>query len=115
MASHLCMVSMITRKSSWKRRCTRRFMPGERSKLGRSRTKRRPRWLEDSPSILEKRGETQLRTAVAFILAVSLAGVARSQEVPKDYAHAANYLGRKGDFKASVFRIGIPRSDLHVR
>ena len=56
-----------------------------------------------------------MRTAVAFILAVSLCGLAHSQEVPKDYADAANYLGRKGDFKANVFRIGIPRSDLHVR
>jgi hypothetical protein len=37
-----------------------------------------------------------------------------SQEMPKDYQEVLTYLGRKGDFKANVLRVNIPRNDLSV-
>jgi hypothetical protein len=44
-----------------------------------------------------------------------LASLVFAQEVPKDYADAATYLNKKGDYKANVFKLGIPRNDLHMR
>jgi hypothetical protein len=39
---------------------------------------------------------------------------ARAQEIPPDYQEVLKQLDRKGDFKASVLKIGIPRNDLTV-
>jgi len=54
-----------------------------------------------------------MKLAAIFLLA-ALTPCAFTQEIPKEYADAAAYLSRKGDFKDNVFRIGIPRSDLKV-
>lgn len=56
-----------------------------------------------------------MKLALIPLLALTLVSFAPAQETPKDYADAAAYLGRKGDFKANVFRIGIPRSDVQFR
>lgn len=36
----------------------------------------------------------------------------QSQEMPPEYQQALKILGRKGDFKANVLKVGIPRDDL---
>lgn len=56
-----------------------------------------------------------MKAAVISLMFIAGFALVGAQDVPKDYADAANYLGRKGDYKANVFKIGIPRSDLHVR
>jgi len=37
-----------------------------------------------------------------------------AQETPSDYQEVLKYLDRKGDFKASVLKVNIPRSDLKM-
>ncbi len=41
-------------------------------------------------------------------------GLALAQPLPRDYEEALTILGRKGDFKEGVLKIGIPRGDLKV-
>lgn len=40
--------------------------------------------------------------------------LAQAQELSKDYQAVGSFLGRTGDFKAKVFKIGFPRNDLQV-
>ncbi len=54
---------------------------------------------------------------MTYALAFSLAhagALAQAQEIPKEYQEALTILGKKGDYKDGVFKVGIPRSDLHV-
>jgi hypothetical protein len=37
-----------------------------------------------------------------------------AQTMPKDYQEVLTFLGRAGDFKASVLKVNVPRSDLQV-
>src|SRR5258708_31606940 len=37
-----------------------------------------------------------------------------AQEVPSDYQEVLKFLDRKGDFKAGVLKVNIPRSDLKM-
>jgi len=57
-----------------------------------------------------------MKTITAVVLAIGLVGVAaaRAQEMPAEYQDVLKALGRQGDFKASVLKIGIPRKDLTV-
>jgi hypothetical protein len=53
--------------------------------------------------------------AISFLtLAVLYAGPARAQDMPADYQDVLRQLDRKGDFKANVLKISIPRNDLMV-
>ncbi len=48
-------------------------------------------------------------------LCVLYCGVsAFAQEVPSDYQEVLKFLDRKGDFKAGVLKVNIPRSDLKM-
>jgi hypothetical protein len=48
-------------------------------------------------------------------LCSTLLGVgARAQEMPADYQEVLRSLGRKGDFKAGVLKVNIPRADLKM-
>src|SRR6267154_5072123 len=48
-------------------------------------------------------------------LCLLLCGVsAFAQEVPSDYQEVLKFLDRKGDFKAGVLKVNIPRSDLKI-
>lgn len=50
------------------------------------------------------------------IITLTLAAlVAHAQDMPADYASVLTTLGKKGDFKANVLKVNIPRNDLHVR
>lgn len=56
-------------------------------------------------------------TACATALALSNLMVnrpAQAQEIPADYQEVLTYLGKKGDYKANVLKVNIPRSDLKV-
>src|SRR5258708_29863168 len=51
----------------------------------------------------------------ASVLSVTLGGVrAQGQEMPKQYQAVLDTLGKKGDYKAGVLKINIPRNDLTV-
>jgi len=50
---------------------------------------------------------------IGCLLALTSISVS-AQETPKEYQQVLALLGRSGDFKASVLKVNIPRSDLHV-
>src|SRR5260370_28522949 len=55
------------------------------------------------------------RVVLFASLCVLLCGVsAFAQEVPSDYQEVLKFLDRKGDFKAGVLKVNIPRSDLKM-
>ncbi len=49
------------------------------------------------------------------IIALMLAGLAGAQDMPSDYAAVLTALGKKGDYKANVLKVNLPRNDLKVR
>ncbi len=51
---------------------------------------------------------------LAMACAAGWVPAARAQEMPSDYQEVLNYLGKKGDYKASVLKVNIPRNDLTV-
>ncbi len=55
-------------------------------------------------------------TVVVGILLVLCANAipVRAQEMPSDYQDVLKFLDRKGDYKASVLKVNIPRSDLKM-
>jgi hypothetical protein len=52
--------------------------------------------------------------AIATAVWVAPCGFAQSNQLPNDYQEALTILGKKGDFKDNVLKIGIPRNDLKV-
>lgn len=58
---------------------------------------------------LVKRGTTFLLSTLC-VMFVGLCAFA--QEMPSDYHEVVKSLDRKGDFKAGVLKVNIPRSDL---
>jgi hypothetical protein len=56
------------------------------------------------------------RSSIVCALAVALCGAASAfaQDVPADYQDVLKYLGKQGDYKASVLKVNIPRNDLAV-
>jgi hypothetical protein len=55
-----------------------------------------------------------LKGILGFFAFAFAAAPLPSQELPKDYQEVLTYLGRKGDFKANVLKVNIPRNDLLV-
>ena len=55
--------------------------------------------------------QTFARLSVLFCLAAS---TALAQEIPADYQDVMKTLDRKGDFKAGVLKVNIPRNDLKM-
>ena len=59
-----------------------------------------------------------MKNTIRFVMACALMAPARSAtdspEMPADYQKVLDALGKKGDYKDSVLKINIPRSDLHV-
>src|SRR3954470_2160761 len=45
---------------------------------------------------------------------ILVATVASAQEMPADYASVLKTLGKRGDYKANVLKVNIPRNDLKV-
>ena len=53
--------------------------------------------------------------AATYVLSVTFGSVpAPAQEMPKQYQGVLDTLGKKGDYKANVLKVNIPRSDLTV-
>src|SRR5580765_6294992 len=56
-----------------------------------------------------------LKLVLGVVLALSTTVVStRAQEMPSDYQDVLKSLDRKGDFKAGVLKVNIPRSDLKM-
>ena len=53
-------------------------------------------------------------TLITLSMLLCIAGVALPQDVPSDYQDVLKSLDRKGDFKAGVLKINIPRNDLKM-
>ncbi len=51
---------------------------------------------------------------LSAVLLIALALPTRAQEMPAEYRAVLDYLGRKGDFAAGVFKANIPRNDINV-
>jgi hypothetical protein len=60
----------------------------------------------------------EARMRSLFLMAVLGCGVnvapLSAQDMPADYAQVLSVLGRKGDFKANVLKVNVPRNDLSV-
>src|SRR5438034_494130 len=59
----------------------------------------------------------QIVTALAatYVLSVTFWSIpAQAQEMPKQYQGVLDTLGKKGDYKANVLKVNIPRTDLTV-
>ena len=57
------------------------------------------------------------KATLVSLLCLSLlpfSGLAFAQDVPGDYQEVLKFLDRKGDFKAGVLKVNIPRNDLKV-
>src|SRR5881296_3582907 len=53
--------------------------------------------------------------AATYVLSVTFGVIpAQAQEMPKQYQGVLDTLGKKGDYKANVLKVNIPRSDLTV-
>ena len=53
--------------------------------------------------------------AATYVLSVTFGSVpAQAQEMPKQYQGVLDTLGKKGDYKANVLKVNIPRADLTV-
>jgi hypothetical protein len=56
-----------------------------------------------------------MKQLITIGLLTLAASSAFAQDVPAEYAGVMPYLGKKGDFKAGVLKVNIPRSDLKIR
>src|SRR4051794_21504973 len=56
----------------------------------------------------------KLRVSIIVAIAVACALHAGAQEVPPAYQEVLTTLGKKGDYKANVLKVNIPRSDLKI-
>ena len=50
----------------------------------------------------------------ALSILISQTSLATAQTIPEDYRTVLDMLGRTGDFKDAVLKVGVPRDDLHV-
>src|SRR5437016_3119711 len=55
-----------------------------------------------------------MKSLIACLFALTTAACF-AQDVPKEYAGVMPYLGKKGDYKANVLKVNIPRGDLKMR
>jgi hypothetical protein len=55
-----------------------------------------------------------MRNILLTLLILTSAAVAGAQDMPADYKAVLDTLGKQGDFKDSVLKVNIPRSDLKV-
>ena len=53
--------------------------------------------------------------AMLVLCAAALMQISVAQEIPSDYQEVMKIVGKKGDYKANVLKVNIPRNDLHVK
>jgi hypothetical protein len=51
---------------------------------------------------------------ICVAMSLALGTLASAQDMPTDYQDVLTSLGKKGDYKANVLKVNIPRNDLHV-
>ena len=59
-------------------------------------------------------GRIALMLSIAFSVSGSFSGSISAQDMPGDYQDVLKSLDRKGDFKAGVLKVNIPRNDLKM-
>jgi hypothetical protein len=80
-----------------------------------------PIWANQSDSELkgdnmsEVRISTPIRILLSTIFIAAFAHFSTAQEIPSDYQQVLNIVGKKGDYKANVLKVNIPRNDLHMK
>jgi len=52
---------------------------------------------------------------LSVICIAAFARISVAQEIPGDYQQVMNIVGKKGDYKASVLKVNIPRNDLQMK
>ena len=58
---------------------------------------------------------TVIALTATYVLYVTFGSIpAQAQEMPKQYQGVLDTLGKKGDYKANVLKVNIPRTDLTV-
>src|SRR5438876_444381 len=50
-------------------------------------------------------------TAVGIVMVVM---ISNAQDVPADYQQVLKIVGKSGDYKQNVFKVNVPRNDLHI-
>src|SRR5687767_9898636 len=70
--------------------------------------------LRKEDSMQQRRWFPAIVAAVALLFLASAYLPVHAQETPVDDAEVLTYLGRKGDWKANVLKVNVPRSDLNV-
>src|SRR5438046_2371629 len=55
-----------------------------------------------------------MRNLIVSLLAICYPR-APAQDMPQEYASVLTYLNKKGDYKANVLKVNVPRNDLSVR
>src|SRR5215469_18635677 len=58
--------------------------------------------------------KSQFAIFILLVAAGALSSYASAQDMPAEYQEVLQTLGKKGDFKANVLKINIPRNDLTV-
>src|SRR5215469_2547914 len=53
--------------------------------------------------------------AMFVICIAAFAEISVAQDVPTDYQQVMKTVGKQGDYKANVFKVNIPRNDLHMQ
>jgi Domain of Unknown Function (DUF1259) len=67
----------------------------------------------DTMSLTRKEKTIVLLVAAIFIAAV--AQISSAQEIPSDYQQVLKIVDKKGDYKANVLKVNIPRNDLPMK
>jgi hypothetical protein len=55
-----------------------------------------------------------MKLHIIIALALFLSSSAVAQDMPSDYQQVLKVVGKSGDYKASVLKVNIPRTDIHV-
>ncbi|HEX6805815.1 MAG TPA: DUF1259 domain-containing protein [Terriglobales bacterium] len=63
----------------------------------------------------DPRTATAIRVLLFATLIAALAHFSTAQEIPSDYQQVLKIVGKKGDYKANVLKVNIPRNDLHMK
>lgn len=63
----------------------------------------------------EPRANTAIRILLTTAFILGFAQFSSGQEIPSDYQQVLKIVGKKGDYKANVLKVNIPRNDLKMK
>src|SRR3982750_2574914 len=61
------------------------------------------------------RKQKQIRILLCAICIAAFTQISTAQEIPSDYQQVLKVVDKKGDYKANVLKVNIPRNDLQVK